>query len=159
MVNVQELESVQDVSVWMAENPHLELAIVSHILALVLAGQQSKKGLCRKLGLPESKENMAAIGNILKRESFELMVAQGRQDMVSAALDYVRGNLMKYCLAADEIAMYGQEERNRLAALKDLMDRGGTASALKVSMSTPTEYAKLMKDMLADPAAPKKDGA
>jgi hypothetical protein len=156
MVDVTEMEDVKDLGKWLKENPHQELGVVQHLLALTLAGTNSHRGLCTKLGLELTKENLSAVKSIVNKGSFEGMAHQGRQDMVATALDYVRGNLMRYCLAADEIAIHGVEERNRLAALKDLMDRGGTASALKVSMSTPTEYSKLMKEMLADPAKESK---
>lgn len=91
------------------------------------------------------------IEDLRRNSDFEELARKSKQDMIASCTDYLRSRVLAYTLAEEQIAFGGSEERNRLAALKDLSDRAGTGAAMKLSVAgTPAAYREMMREMLKD---------
>jgi hypothetical protein len=118
-------------------------------LYAAIAGYSTPNAIIRYLKL-EGENILYRVKVLTESKTFVEDVDKGRKDQIASVLERFRNHLHKYADEAETIALTG-EERNRVTMLKDLMDRAGTGAALKMAVSTPSEYRRLMADLLAEP--------
>lgn len=135
-------------------DPDELITLRKELLYAYIGGIVSVGALADYLKLEHTQENLKAIRGMISTADFIADAKKGRDDQIASVLERFRESLHLYATEAEKIA-FGGEERNRVAMLKDLMDRAGTGAALKLAATTPSEYKKFMADLLSDPAEKK----
>ena len=135
--------------------PEDEALFVRDCLYATLAGHNHWTSMAKCMGItpedPNYNELLAKICKGSRTREFELMVADARRDMIASVQDRLKSNLHLYVNEAESIAIKGKDERNKVAMLKDLLDRAGTGAAHKVAISTASEYKKMVDNWLKEP--------
>jgi len=137
----------------LSDDPQDLMELREKCLYAAIAGKNSPGGIAKYLHLDQVQGAVNQIESLIRTASFQEDVKKGRADQIASVLERFRNSLHRYADEAESIALTG-EERNRVTMLKDLMDRAGTGAALKMAVSTPSEYRRLMADLLAEPVKP-----
>jgi len=85
---------------------------------------------------------LSKVRTIIDDRGFLAIAEKARTDKVAFAMKSFRDDAMKYKLALDNIAFNSAIESNKLAALKDALNRAGTAPAQKQIFFSPADYAE-----------------
>jgi hypothetical protein len=137
-----------------------------HLRELVLrgyvAGYDTPIALVR-YGLniePESpiyQTMLAKVREIIDDRGFLAIAEKAMTDKVAFAMKSFRDDAVKYKLALDNIAFNSPIESNKLAALKDALNRAGTAPAQKQVFFSPADYAEEVEKNWLGPREPDAD--
>ena len=98
---------------------------------------------------PIYKEMCSKVRVIIEDRGFLSMAEKAKTDKVAFAMKSFRDDAVRYKLELDKIAFNSPIESNKLAALKDALNRAGTAPAQKQVFFSPADYAEAQeKDWL-----------
>lgn len=128
------------------EEPALPLTngdLLALMLEQYLRGHRSAVTITKALHLPRE---YSRITSLLKSASFQREIHKAKRDISAATVDIIKRHLPEYFREMHDIAINSTDVRSKVDALKDLMNRGGTAPTQKLAHSTPKAY----KDMLAE---------
>ncbi len=122
-----------------------------HLRELVLRGYVAgydtaialvQHGLHIEPDSPLYQTMLAKVRVILDDRGFLAIAEKAKTDKVAFTMKSFRDDAMRYKLALDEIAFNSLIESNKLAALKDALNRAGTAPAQKQVFFSPADYAE-----------------
>ena len=121
-----------------------------HLRELVLRGYVAgydtpialvRYGLNIEPDSPLYQAMLVKVREIIDDRGFLAIAEKARTDKVAFAMKSFRDDAVKYKMALDNIAFNSIIESNRLAALKDALNRAGTAPAQKQVFFSPQDYA------------------
>lgn len=96
----------------------------------------------------ERLEDYPRIKRILSLPEFHVKLLRHKKDLVAYTTDQIKAWLPGLARKMLALAQDSEDSRTQFAAIKDLMDRGGTGAAQKVSLSTPSAYQQAIADLV-----------
>lgn len=120
-------------------------------LEYYIQGRTTAASISFKLGL---KEVSSEVRRILDDPDFGRAVWEARREPAEAAVRKIKQNLLTYAGEMHNIALDPSDKRSQVAALKDLLDRGGTGAAKQIDIKTPSAYKAAVQDLMEEPVAP-----
>ena len=108
------------------------------------------QGLAKRMERPEEVDR---IKRILNGSEFHVKVFRARRDLVAYTTDRIKELLPRLAKEMLTLAHNSEDSRTQFAALKDLLDRGGTGAAQKLSLSTPSAYQQAIADLIESPSS------
>lgn len=112
-----------------------------------LSGIRSPKAIAEVLGVPDRTAEIAAY---FASEPFQVALRRAKRDMASSVVDTIKERMHVYLDELEKLALASIDPRVKVAALKDLLDRGGTGGMQKVSLTSPAAYKKALSEFTDD---------
>lgn len=103
------------------------------------------KRLSAALDLPHE---YARIQKLYAMAAFQTQLHRARRDVAGYTTDRVKALLPRLAEEMLKLALNSEDSRTQFAALKDLLDRGGTGAAQKVSLTTPAAYQQAIAELM-----------
>lgn len=113
------------------------------VLQKYLAGVRGPKAIAVALEVPEQE---TWIANHIGTEGFQVALKRAKRDMASSIVDTIKGRMHAYLDELEKLALTCTDPRIKVAALRDLLDRGGTGGMQKVSLTSPAAYKKALEE-------------
>lgn len=127
--------------------------LTERLVELYSLGHRTPKALVKALGVPEAEQKAALRTVFLLTQSREWVDATAplRGDVVEQVIERIKRGAERWLENVEELADNAADERVRLAANRDLLDRAGTAAAMKVAAGTPGDWESLAAKYLEKP--------
>ena len=108
------------------------------------------EGLTESLGLDPAKErDLQEVDVLLRLPEMQNNVYQARRDVTTHVVERFKRDAPLYVEVVREIAFNrSNTPKTRLAAAQDALNRAGTGASQKISIDTPSAYAKRLEQLL-----------
>ena len=125
-------------------------ALIYRIVDAILAGVDTLEGLVANLGLdPKDERNLQEVDVLLRLPEVQNNVYQARRDVTTHVVERFKRDAPLYVEVVREIAFNrANSTKTRLAAAQDALNRAGTGASQKISIDTPSAYAKRLEQLL-----------
>ena len=125
-------------------------ALIYRLVDAILAGVDTLEGLTESLGLDPAKErDLQEVDVLLRLPEMQNNVYQARRDVTTHVVERFKRDAPLYVEVVREIAFNrSNTPKTRLAAAQDALNRAGTGASQKISIDTPSAYAKRLEQLL-----------